>query len=134
VTFFQRDLPAVAIGICLFWLWHCFTPVGVAPRASGRAAILSLCYPEGRLNTRDQPRFIMARNMLIRDYCLPPSSWPSKKTNKQKKLCRDGGYATLVKSGCQSLNLLRFADVCTGRQAVRRARIWIEATSQYRER
>src|SRR5262245_25555160 len=33
-TFFQRDLPAVTIGICLFWLWHCFTPVGVAPRAT----------------------------------------------------------------------------------------------------
>jgi hypothetical protein len=60
----------------------------------------------------------MARNMLIRDYYLQLSSWPSKKTIKQKKLCRDGGYATLVRSGCQSLNLWRFANACTGLQAV----------------
>src|SRR5262249_24983669 len=45
-------------------------------------------YPEGRLNSRDQPRFDMARNTLIRDYCLPPPSWPSKKTNKQKTMQR----------------------------------------------
>src|SRR5262245_49303568 len=41
----------------------------------------------------------MARNTLIRDYCLSPPSWPSKKTNKQKNYAETAGMLRLWDRG-----------------------------------